>query len=52
LQYYPAVYVIVLLSGGYGAEDKERAEKILTPIIAALLDYVGGSSDAFSSGYI
>jgi hypothetical protein len=39
-----AVYVTVLLSGGYGEEDKERAEKILTPIIACLLGYVGGSS--------
>ena len=39
-----AVYVVVMLSGTYDAEDKERAEKILTPIIACLLGYIGGSS--------
>jgi hypothetical protein len=41
-----AVYLIVMLSGGYNADDKERAEKILTPVIACLLGYVGGSSRA------
>ncbi len=37
-----AVYLIVMLSGSYNTEDKERAEKILTPVIACLLGYVGG----------
>jgi ABC-type Na+ efflux pump permease subunit len=41
-----AVYIVVMLSGGYSAEDKERAEKILTPVIACLLGYFSGSSRA------
>jgi hypothetical protein len=41
-----AVYLVVMLAGSYEAGDKERAEKILTPVIACLLGYVGGSSRA------
>lgn len=37
-----AVYLVVMLSGNYGAEDKDRAEKVLTPIITGLLGYFSG----------
>ncbi len=32
-------YLVVTLSGNYGSDDKERAEKILVPVITWLLGY-------------
>jgi len=39
------VYVVVIISGSYTSDDKDRLEKLLIPVITCVLGYLSGRAN-------